>query len=421
MLFRSVRITDPGGPHDGRTLDLRLADDGTIVEIGEGLSAKKKETVHDFEDAHVAPGFVDIGAYLGDPGHEEREDIASLRAAAAAGGYTGVVALPNTDPVRQSVADVAYLLRQNGEHPVDLLPAAALSVDLAGRDMTPMLELHDAGAVVFTDGPKRRVSGSLLKRTLEYARVKNSRILLAPYDEELVPEGQIHEGPVSTRLGLRGIPTMSETIPLKRALELVDYTGGRLIVHLLSSATGVEEVRRAKAAGLSVSATVSAHHLYFTVEELAGFDPNFKMLPPLREEADREALVAGLLDGTIDCIVSNHVARHGEEKELEFPYADFGALGLQTAFRQALEVLSGRLSVSEITHLFTTAPRRVLGLPEVHLVAGGTVPLSLFTTSGSHAFTAADIAVKTVNSPLLGRALPGKIIGVAQHGKFLPA
>ncbi len=419
MLFRSLHILDPEGPHDGQTADIRITGD-QITDIGSGLEADAGETVIELPGAYVTAGFTDIGAYLGDPGHEEREDITSLRAAAAAGGYTSVVALPNTEPVRQSVADVAYLLRQNGDNPVDLLPAAALSMGLQGKDMTGMLELHEAGAVLFTDGPKRRVSGSLLKRTLEYARVKGSRVMVSPYDEALVPEGQMHEGPTSTRLGLRGIPDMSETIPLKRALEILAYTESTLVVHLLSTAAGVAEVRRAKAAGLDVVATVSAHHLFFNVEELAGFDPNFKMLPPLREEADRLALIEGLKDGTIDCIVSNHVARHGEEKDLEFSYADFGALGLQTAFRQALAVLGDSLSPGEITRLFNQGPALLLGNTTQHLRTGARLPLTFFSTAGSTTFTAGDIKGKTTNSPLLGRELPGKMLGIMNNGHYLP-
>ena len=419
MLFRSLYIIDPDGPHDGQTVDIRISGN-TISDIAESLSAEDGEEVIELPEAYATVGFTDLGAYLGDPGHEEREDIASLRAAAAAGGYTSVVTLPNTDPVRQSVADVAYLLRQNGDHPVDLLPAAALSINMKGKDMTGMLELHEAGAVVFTDGPKRRVSGSLLKRTLEYARVKGSRVMISPYDEALVPEGQMHEGPVSTGLGLRGIPDMSETIPLKGALEILEYTESTLIVHLLSTAAGVAEVRRAKASGLNVVATVSAHHLFFNVEELAGFDPNFKMLPPLREESDRLALIEGLKDGTIDAIVSNHVARHGEEKNLEFSYADFGALGLQTAFRQALAVLSDDLSLGDITRMFNQAPTLLTGSSAVHLRAGAQTSLTLFTTAGQSTFTAADIKGKTENSPLINRELPGNILGIVNNGQYLP-
>jgi dihydroorotase len=415
MLIRNAKIIDLNGPHHGKTLDLRI-EDGVLSELGEGLKAKDGEEVKDIDGLHVSPGFADLGAYLGDPGHEEREDIASLRAAAAAGGYTSVAVLPNTDPVRQSVADVAYLLRSNGDHPTNLIPLAALSKNLEGKDMTEMLELNDAGALIFTDGPKRRVSGSLLKRTLEYSRVRDLVVMVAPYDETLVPEGQMHEGHVSTSLGLRGIPEMSETIPLKEALDILDYTDGILYVHLLSTAAGVAEVKRARALGMEVYATVSAHHLQFTDAELSGFDPNFKMLPPLRGEADRLALIGGLKDGTIDAIVSNHVARHGEEKDLEFSYADFGALGLQTAFRQALAALDGHLSLDEIVGKFSASPARLLGSDPRHLRAAAPANLTLFTPEGESEFTAAEIKGKTKNSPLLGKQLPGKIIGVVNNG-----
>jgi len=286
MLLRNAKIVDPNGPNHGKILDLRIEAD-LLSELGESLKIKDGEEVYDIDGLHVSPGFKDLGAYLGDPGHEEREDIESLRAAAAAGGYTSVAVLPNTDPVRQSVADVAYLLRCNGGHPTDLAPLAALSKNLAGKDMTEMLELNDAGVLIFTDGPKRRVSGSLLKRTLEYSRVRDLVIMVAPYDETLVPDGQMHEGEVSTSLGLRGIPTMSETIPLKAALDILDYTEGIMYVHLLSTAAGVAEVKRAKALGLNVRATVGVHHLQFTDAELSSFDPNFKMLPPLHCEQPR--------------------------------------------------------------------------------------------------------------------------------------
>jgi len=420
MLLRSLKITDVGNALNGQTLDIRVKDD-LIAEMAPKLEPEEGEEVINLKGAYSSPGFVDIGAYLGDPGHEEREDIASLRAAALAGGYVQVATLPNTDPVRQSVADIAYLLRQNGTHPVNLYPLAALSKDMKGKDMVSMLELCDAGTLIFTDGPKRRVSGSLLKRTLEYSLVRDLVIMVSPYDELLVPDGQIHEGPVSTRMGLRGIPTMSETIPLKRAMEILNYTDGLMVVHLLSTAEGVAEVRRAKDLGMDITATVSAHHLQFTVDELEGFDANFKMLPPLREATDREALIEGLKDGTIDCIVSNHVARHGEEKELEFPYADFGALGLQTAFRQALAALEGVLDIEEIARKFTHAPALLLGSPALHLRPGAPARMTIFTTTGSSEFTVGDLKGKTVNSPLIGKTLPGSIVGVVNYGKFYPA
>lgn len=418
MLLRSLLITDDNSTLNGEICDIRI-ENGFITAIEASLTAEEGEQVHEFPaGTRVSPGFVDLGAYLGEPGHEEREDINSLRRQAQAGGYTQVITLPNTAPVRQTVTDVAYLLRKNGQGAVDLYPLVTLSKDAAGRDMVEMLDLHTAGAIGFTDGPAKRVSGSLLKRTLEYAKVKVDEInvMMSPYDPALVPDGQIHEGAVSTRLGLRGIPKMSETIPLKRAMEVLEYTDGSLMVHLLSSAEGVAEVRRAKKAGLMILATVSAHHLMFTVEALSGFDPNYKMLPPLREESDRQALIEGVKDGTIDVIVSNHLARHGEEKDLEFSYADFGALGLDTAFRQALAALKEHLSVEEIVDKFVHTG----ALTQAHVVIGTDQParLTLFTEAGESEYTEADLKGLTKNHPLLGRTLPGKILGVINNGAY---
>ena len=418
MLLRSVTITDPASPHHGTTRDVRITD-GTIARIAESLDAEAGEEVFAEAGARLAPGFVDIGAYLGDPGHEEREDIASLTAAARAGGYVAVAVLPNTDPMRQTVADMAYLGSHNRGEAVDLLPIAALSRDTAGQDLTEMMELDTAGAVAFTDGPGRATGGGLLRRALEYTRGFNGLVLQTPYDPELAEDGQMHEGAVSVQLGLRGIPTLCETIPLRRDLSLLTYTGGRLAVHLLSSAAGLQLVRDYAAEGDGLAGcTVSGHHLSFTEEELTGFDPNFKLLPPLREETDRAALRAGVLDGTVTAIVSHHRARHGEEKDLEFSYAAFGARALETTLRQQLAWADTDTKLDAVVTALTAGPRRLLGLDPLRIEEGAAARLTLFTTAGESVFTEADLRGKTTNSPLLGRRLPGRILGTVNHDRL---
>ena len=418
MLLRAVTIADPASPHHGKTLDVRVQD-GQIQTLAGSLDAGSKEEVFDRAGAYLSPGFVDIGAYLGDPGHEEREDIASLTAAARAGGYVAVAVLPNTEPVRQSVADMTYLASHNGAGSVDLLPIAALSHDTAGRDLTEMMELGRAGALAFTDGTSRAASGSLLRRALEYGKGFSGIVLDTPYDAELAEDGQMHEGTISVQLGLPGIPTMCETIPLRRDLSILEYTDGKLVAHLLSSAEGLRlvDAYRGRAEGL-VGCTVSAHHLTFTDEELLSFDPNFKVLPPLREASDREALQEGLLDGRIDAIVSHHRARHGEEKDLEFSYSAFGALGLETALRQLLPLTDREGMFDAIITGLTAGPRRMLGLPALTIAEGNTAQLTLFTTAGRSKFTRADLKGKTSNSPLLGRELPGRILATINHGRL---
>ncbi len=419
MLLHSVTITDPASPHDGRTLDVRVAG-GKIAAIAESMEAQKGEARFTMPGARLSPGFVDIGAYLGDPGHEEREDMASLTAAAAAGGYVTLAVLPTTDPVRQSVADLAYLAGQLGQGPVDLLPLAALSRETDGRDLTEMMELHAAGALAFTDGPGRPASGSLLRRGLEYAKSFRGLLINTPYDTDLAEDGQIHEGATSVRLGLRGIPALCETVPLHRDLSVVSYTGGRLLLHLLSSAAGLEMVReygRQDGNGL-VGTTVSAHHLTFTDEDLGSFDPNFKILPPLRGIEDRDALREGVLDGTIAAIVTHHRARHGEEKDLEFTYSAFGALGLETALRQLLPWLDTDEKLGRGIAALTSGPRRLLGLPELRIEVGAAAELTLFTITGGGEFVRAELRGKTANSPLLHRHLPGRILATIKHDRL---
>ena len=418
MLLRSVLITDPASPHHGLTRDVRI-ENGRIAEIGADLGDGAQVPDFHYEGARLSPGFVDLGAYLGDPGHEEREDVASLVASARAGGYVAVAVLPNTDPVRQTVTDMAYLKSRTAEAAVQLLPLAALSQDAAGKDLTGMMELADAGALAFTDGPAAPAGASLLKRALEYANGFGGIIIDSPYDPDLAEDGQMHEGRQSVELGLRGIPEMCETIPLRRALSIRDYTEGRLVLHLISTAEAVGLIRDH---GLSPTGlrgcTVGAHHLCFTDSELSGFDASFKMLPPLRAEADREALRAGLLDGTLTAIVSHHRARHREEKDLEFSYAAFGALGLETAFLQQLDWAADEEKLGCVITALTAGPRALLGLEAVTIVEGMPADLTLFTTSGTRTFTERELRGKTNNHPLLGRTIRGRILGTVHNDRL---
>ena len=418
MLIRAATITDPASPHHGRIRDVRI-EGGHITKIGERIEPAHDEPLVEYAAARLAPGFVDIGAYLGDPGHEEREDIQSLIAAAAAGGYVAVAVLPNTDPVRQTVADVRYLDPYRSTGAVDLLPLAALSRDAAGRDLTEMMELAAAGALAFTDGPGKPASSSLLTRGLQYAKGFRGTIIDTPHDPEIAGEGQMHESQTSVRLGLTGIPTIAETVALRRTLELIEYTEGKLIVHLLSSAQGLAILAAYQQdwETTRINCTVSAHHLSFTDEHLGDFDPNYKLLPPLRSAADRDALRQAVLSGQIEAIVTNHRARHGEEKDLEFSYAAFGALGLETCLRQLLTWAEEGEALDCIITALTAGPRKLLGLPSLTIEVGQPAALALFTTGGSSVFTQADLKGKTKNSPLLGQELPGRILATINNGR----
>ncbi|NJO86826.1 MAG: dihydroorotase, partial [Lewinella sp.] len=351
-LLKNIRIADLGGPYNGQQLDMSIAE-GYVEALGTNLEPRQGATLIDLGGCYVSPGFIDIGPFLGDPGYEDREDMASLAAAAQRGGYVAVAPLPNTQPLRHDKSGVHYLLEASRNLPVQMLPLGAISRNAAGQDITEMLDLHSAGAVAFTDGLVPVAAAGLLMRALNYVKAFKGTIINQPFDFSLAPGGQIHEGYQSTVLGLRGITALSETLMVNRDLELLAYTESRLLLHLLSCAESLPLLVRAKAGGQSVFASVSAHHLQFTVDQLADFNPHFKLLPPLREECDRQALVDAVVAGSIDCIVSHHQAHQPEAKNLEFTYADFGSRGLETCFAQAATALAGRLDPAGLAARFS--------------------------------------------------------------------
>ncbi len=416
-LLKQLTIADLHSPHDGQLCDLRLAT-GQIVEIGTNLSPKTTEVVVDMQGHYASPGFFDIGAYLGDPGHEDREDMESLAAAAIRGGYTSLAVLPNTDPVRHDKSGIRYLQERSKNLGLSLLPLGAISRDAAGKDITEMIDMHHAGALAFTDGLRPVADASLLLRALEYAKGFGGIIINQPLQPKLAVGAQIHEGPMSTQLGMLGFSALSETLAVHRDLELLAYTQSKLILHLISSAQSVELLKKAKEQGLQVAATVSAMHLQFTVEELSNFDANFKLSPPLREENDRQALLAAVLDGTIDCIVSHHVGCTTEEKELEFPYADFGSLGLETAFAQAATALAERISPARLAALFSHGPRKALGVEGLCIQEGAEAALTFFQLPTNWEVGSADLASKNRNTPMIGRKLIAKPNGVYKFGRL---
>ncbi|MEM6395041.1 MAG: dihydroorotase [Bacteroidota bacterium] len=416
-LFRQIRIADRLSPLAGQTADL-LVKDGRITKLAKHIDAPEVCPIHDGQGQWVSPGFLDIGAYLGDPGHEDREDVESLATAGLRGGYTQLAVLPNTHPARQDKSGVDYLKMKSAGLAVDLLPLAAVSKDTEGIELTEMIDLHRAGAVGYTDGLHPINNGQLMRLAQEYVRTFGGTIINQPLEVELAPEAQIHEGELSTRLGMRGFPLMTETIPLQRDLEILSYTDSRLLVHLLSGQASLDILRKAKEAGLKVYASVSAAHLQFTVDALAAFDVSYKLLPPLRDESDRKALISGIKDGTIQHVASHHQSHQPEAKRLEFPYADFGSQFLETCVAQANTILGADMSPEDICALFSHGPREALGLDQIHIAEGQPAQLSIFDPSQEWTPTADDFGQKSVNTPMIGQALRGRPIGIYHKNRL---
>lgn len=419
LLIKNATLVFPASQLDGTKADI-LIKNGIIEAIGTGLTSSEAQAF-DASGACVSPGWVDIGTQVGDPGFEHREDFASAEKAAASGGYTAIACLPNSAPSIHSKSEVQYVRSRSQSSLVDFLPIGAVSHDCAGKDITEMYDMQAEGAVAFSDGKKPIQDSGLMLRALQYVKPFNGVILNRPHDKTMAPSGQLHEGVMSTSLGMKGIPALAEEVMLRRDIHLAEYTGSRLHVLNISTAGSVELIRDAKARGLHITASVAAMNIACDDHLLHDFDPNFKVMPPIRELSDMEALQAGLVDGIIDCITSNHTPLDPEAKNLEFPFADFGAVGMETTFGLSWMHLSNSLTVSQLVEKLAVMPRLVLGLPVAKLGPGEVANLTIFDPKKEWTFSQKDIRSKSKNTPFVGWQMKGKVLGVVNKGRFWKA
>lgn len=407
LLFKNARIIT------GNTAQEQLADvlirQGKIDAVGTDLNAPATAEVMHKEGLCLSPGWMDVGVHTGDPGFEHREDLFSCAAAAAAGGFTEAACLPNTQPAVHSKSEVLYIKNKTAHLPVRFYPFGSVSVGCEGKDLAELYDMHTVGALAFSDGTRAVQDAGLMLRALEYVRAFDGLILNMPHHKNIAGGGQMHEGIISTQLGLRGIPVLAETLMIQRDLSLLEYAQSRLHIHLVSSAAGVALIRTARQAGLPVTASVAVANLCFTDAQLAGFDSHWKVCPPLRSETDRQALLEGLEDGTIDFICSNHTPWDTEAKNVEFPYAEFGMIGLETAFALCRTFLSDAIPLPLLIEKLAVAPRRVLGLPVPSLQPGAPANLTAFLPDAPWQFTEKDVCSGSKNTPFLGAELRGRV------------
>jgi dihydroorotase len=410
--LQQVLITDPFSPYHKQRVDLTI-ENGIIGLIGNSTSAS--DISINAQSLSVSPGWVDLRAYNGEPGLEHKEDLASLTKAAVFGGFTQVAVMPNTQPVSQS-KDAIHSLRQRSlNNIVNFLPLAAASIDLKGESMTEILDLVHAGAIAFSDGDKSIKNPALIVKLLQYLSQVNGLLILKPEDRHLSSGGQMNEGITSTYLGLKGIPAMAEVLQLQRDIELLKYAGGRLHFSGISTEASVDIIRKAKKSGLNVTADINFYQVIFDDSELNTFDTNHKVNPPYRTKKDIKALIKGLEDGTIDGIATGHHGQDVESKKLEFDLADFGILGLETAFAALNTTISPVLGLDLIIEKLTVAPRKLLGLPKGTIKEGEPADLTLFDPNLKWTFTSKDIQSKSVNTPFVGKQLVGKPLGVIRN------
>jgi|688.fasta_scaffold11432_3 dihydroorotase len=415
LLLRNVTVVDPGGPHHEAVVDI-LVERGRIARIGQRIPKGEAREVK-VEGLHASPGWVDLQAHFRDPGEEYKQGLANGLDAAAAGGFTAVATLPSTTPPVDTRAAVEYQLRKAEGHAVRILPLGALSRGLKGEQLADLYDLHSAGALAFTDDQHPVRNSRLMLLALQYALNFRGTVFSFPSDPDLSAHGQMHEGPMSARLGMRGIPAIAEEIQLARDLALLEYTGSRMHVATVSTAQGVELIRQAKARKLKVTAAVAAHHLLLDDGCLRGFETNYKVMPPLRDAEHIEALREGVKDGTIDAIISDHRPEDVEHKKVEFPQAAFGIIGLETSFAVANTALKGRMSLRRIVDRFCTGPRAVLGLPVPHIAEGAMAEITLFDPSVDRELHKEDLVSRSHNTPFLGQHLVGRPVGIIAQGR----
>jgi dihydroorotase len=409
LIVRGAHVIDTAAGVDA-VLDVRV-DGGTIAQLGTNLETNAHRIV-DGRGLVLAPAFVDPHVHLRTPGREDEETIASGTAAAAAGGYCAILAMPNTEPVVDSAAvlgSLAETAEAEGEVPVGFLAAITRNED--GAELTEMAELADAGAAGFTDDGRPVVAPGLMRRALQYSSVTGRRLALHCEEPTLSKNGQMHEGAVSAELGFAGYPSVAESLMVERDLALAAYEGQPVHLMHLSARESVEALSRAQVAGVVATGEVTPHHLCLTDEAVRSLDPNVKMNPPLRAEEDRQALIAGLRDGTIAAVATDHAPHARHEKEVPFEAAPFGVIGLETAFSALYTHLvePGLLKLDTLLERMSAGPARAYGLEPPRIAVGAPANLVMLDLQASRRVSETDFRSRSSNSWLLGETVKGQV------------
>jgi dihydroorotase len=420
LLLRGGRVVDPAQGIDA-TLDVLINED-TVAEVGPKLSSRGAQVV-EAKGLVVCPGFIDIHTHLREPGQEHKETIATGTRAAAAGGFSAVCCMPNTTPVNDNEGITRLILeRARNEGAVRVYPIGAITQGSKGLELSEFGDLREAGCVALSDDGMPVADSSVMRRALEYAKAFDFVVIDHCEDPSLSRKSCMNEGPVSTHLGLRGEPSVGEAVMVERDVLLAELTGSRVHVAHISAAASVDAVRRGKARGVKVSAEVTPHHLFLTDEAVreTGYDTSTKMKPPLRAEGDRQAALAGLLDGTIDCIATDHAPHHVDDKRVEYDCAANGIVGLETAVALCLDRLVRKdlLDLARLVALLSTNPARVLDLPGGTLEPGSPGDVTILDLGRKRQVDPARFESLGRNTPFGGWILKGWPVATVVGGKI---
>ncbi len=413
IIIREAKIIDSESPFHNKTVDLLIVD-SSIKKIGKSLTNSENSKEIKLDNLHISQGWFDSSVSLGEPGFEDRETIANGLNVAARSGFTAIALQPNSFPIIDNQSQINFVKNKANGFATQLFPIGALTKNSECKDMTELFDMKNAGAVAFGDYNKSLDNANLLKIALQYVQDFDGLIIAFSQESNLKGSGVANESVVSTKLGLKGIPNLAEELQIDRNLFLLEYTGGKLHIPTISTAKSVQLIKEAKAKGLNVTCSVAVHHLVLTDKKIEGFDTRYKVSPPLRTETDRKALIAGILDNTIDMITSDHNPIDIEHKKMEFDLAKDGTIGLESAFGALLTVLPLEKVIEKLT-----AGKTTFGINKTSIIEGEKANITLFNPEGKSTFAKENILSKSKNSAFLEIEMKGKVYGIYNQGKLI--
>ena len=411
IILKSAKVINAESRYNGTKQDI-LISEGKIVKIAKSIEIDAAQIIK-IENLHVSVGWLDSSVSFGEPGYEERETIENGALVASKSGFTDIVLNPNTDPVLDKQTDISFVKLKSKNATCSIHPLGALSISSKSVNMAELFDMRNAGAVGFYDFKKPVKSSNLLKTSLLYSQSFDSLIMSFPFDESIAKNGIINEGVISLNYGIKGIPNFSEEVQINRDLQILEYTGGRLHIPTISTKKSVELIKNAKSKGLKITCSVAIHNLIFNETKLKDFDTRFKVLPPLRSEEDRLALIEALDKGIIDLVTSDHTPIDVENKKTDIENSKFGTIGLESFFGSLLTIFSLEKTIEILTR-----GKDIFKIEETTLNEGSLAKLSLFTVSNDYEFSKENILSKSKNSAFLGLKMKGKPIGIINSEKI---
>lgn len=414
LLLKQATILDTSSPFNGLIKDI-LISNGIIEKIDDAITVTDVQTV-ETDSLMVSNGWVDVFAHFNDPGSEYKETLETGANAAASGGFTNVFVLPNTHPAVSNKTAVEYIVQKSKSLPVNILPIGAITKNTEGKELSEMYDMHNSGAITFSDGLQPVQTPGLLLKALQYVKAIDAVLIQLPIDKSISKFGLINEGITSTRLGLPGIPSIAEELMVSRDIELAKYTGSKLHITGVSTAKSLQVIKEAKGDGVNITCSVTPYHLVFCDEDLHDYDTNLKTDPPLRSRQDMLALRQGVKDGIVDCIASHHLPQNWDDKTCEFEYAAAGMIGLETAYTVINYILPD-ITAKQITDLLGNNARKIFSINQPIIKEYEIADLTLFKRDGEFIYKAAPIKSKSKNSPFINKVLKGQVIGIINKDK----